>query len=84
MHMCKNYDFCGKAGGLRLDIQHELRHAQFIAKDNSKNMRVKLNDRQLIFVVRDRFENKKTQKLIVESHMPNNGVIFSDGIQMIF
>ena len=54
-----------------------------MAKDNSKNMRVELKDHQLMFVVRDRFENKKTQKLIVESHMPNNGVIFSDGIQMI-
>ena len=64
-------------------VQHGLRHAQFMAKDNSKNMRVELKDHQLMFVVRDRFEDKKTQKLIVESHMPNNGVIFSDGIQIL-
>ena len=69
---------------------------KFITKDNSKNMRVKLKDDQLMFVVREPFESKKTQtelqagiltgsvKLIVESHMPNNGVIFSDGVENDF
>jgi len=69
---------------------------KFIEKDGSKNKRVKLKDNQLMFAVREPFASKKTQinvtagiiggesKLLVESFMPNNGLIFSDGIESDF
>jgi NAD kinase len=69
---------------------------QFIEKGNSKNKYVKLNDNQLMFAVREPFASKKTQtditagiltgqsKLIIESLMPNNGIIFSDGVESDF
>lgn len=53
-------------------------------------------DEQLIFAVREPFASKKTQTniqagfinnknpLIIESFMPNNGIIFSDGIETDF
>ena len=68
----------------------------FIEKDNSPKKYVKLKDTQLMFAVREPFASKKTQtsitvgvlserfKLIVESYMPNNGLIFSDGIETDF
>ena len=68
----------------------------FIEKDNSPKKYVKLKDTQLMFAVREPFGSKKTQtnitvgilserfKLIVESYMPNNGLIFSDGIETDF
>ena len=57
---------------------------------------IKLNDNQLMFAVREPFASKRTQvettagiitsnsKLIVQSFMPNNGLIFSDGIESDF
>lgn len=56
----------------------------------------KLKDEQLMFAVREPFKSKKTQtdivaglltrqsKLVLESFMPSNGVIFSDGIETDF
>ena len=55
-----------------------------------------LGDDELMFVVREPFASKKTQtglsigkisgrkKLVLESYMPQNGVIFSDGIESDF
>lgn len=69
---------------------------KFIEKDNTKKKIAKLKDNQLMFVVREPFQSKKTQtdltagiltgqtKLIIESFMPTNGVIFSDGIETDF
>ena len=69
---------------------------KFIEKSDAKRKRAKLNDNQLMFVVREPFQSKKTQtdltagvlsgqiKLTVESFMPINGVIFSDGIETDF
>lgn len=69
---------------------------RFIAKDGTKKMTAKLKDDQLMFTVREPFHSKKTQtsiiagiltgqtKLVLESYMPGNGVIFSDGIETDF
>jgi NAD kinase len=69
---------------------------KFIEKDNSKRKVAKLKGNQLMFAVREPFQSKKTQadlnagiltsqtKLILESYMPTNGVIFSDGIETDF
>jgi len=69
---------------------------KFIEKDNSKKKYVKLKDNQLMFAVREPFASKRTKvdtaagiiteqsKLIVQSFMPNNGLIFSDGIEVDF
>ena len=55
-----------------------------------------LKEDQLMFAVREPFQSKKTQadltagilseqiKLVIESFMPTNGVIFSDGIESDF
>ena len=68
----------------------------FIEKTNAKKKYVNLNDNQLMFAVREPFASKKTQveiaagiitgksKLIIQSFMPNNGLIFSDGIETDF
>lgn len=69
---------------------------QFVEKDNAKKKYAKLKDNQLMFAVREPFASKKTQtditagilsgqsKLIIESFMPANGLIFSDGIESDF
>lgn len=69
---------------------------KFIEKDNSKKKYAKLKDNQLMFAVREPFASKRTQvettagiitgqsKLIIQSFMPNNGLIFSDGIETDF
>jgi NAD kinase len=69
---------------------------KFIEKDKSKKKYAKLKDNQLMFAVREPFASKKTQvetaagiisgqsKLIIQSFMPNNGLIFSDGIEADF
>lgn len=69
---------------------------KFIEKDNSKKKVASLKEDQLMFAVREPFQSKKTQtglnagilssqtKLIVESYMPTNGVIFSDGVETDF
>ena len=68
----------------------------FIEKDNSKKKYAKLKDNQLMFAVREPFASKRTQiettvgivtgqsKLIIQSLMPNNGLIFSDGVETDF
>ena len=69
---------------------------KFIEKDNSKKKYAKLKDNQLMFAVREPFASKRTQiettvgivtgqsKLIIQSLMPNNGLIFSDGVETDF
>ena len=69
---------------------------KFIENDKTKKKYVKLKDNQLMFAVREPFASKRSQvettagiisgssKLIVQSFMPNNGLIFSDGIETDF
>lgn len=69
---------------------------KFIENDGSKKKYAKLKDDQLLFAVREPFASKRTQietaagiisensKLIIQSYMPNNGLIFSDGIETDF
>jgi NAD kinase len=69
---------------------------KYIEKDNTKKKYAKLKDNQLMFAVREPFASKRTQvetaaglinsqaKLIIQSFMPNNGIIFSDGIESDF
>lgn len=69
---------------------------RFIEKGETTKKVAKLKDDQLMFVVREPFQSKKTQtgltagiltgqtKLVIESFMPTNGVIFSDGIEADF
>ena len=69
---------------------------KFVEKNNSKKKHAKLKDNQLMFAVREPFASKKTQieiaagiitgqsKLVIQSFMPNNGLIFSDGIETDF
>ena len=69
---------------------------KFIEKNNPKKKYVKLKENQLMFAVREPFASKKTQvetaagiitgqsKLIIQSFMPTNGLIFSDGIETDF
>jgi NAD kinase len=69
---------------------------KFIEKDNSVKKYAKLKDNQLLFAVREPFASKRTQvattagiitgqsKLVIQSYMPNNGLIFSDGIESDF
>lgn len=68
----------------------------FINNEKKEIRSKQLKDEQLMFVVREPFQSKKTQTEIVtgllnpqsnltlESYMPNNGVIFSDGIESDF
>lgn len=63
---------------------------------NVKPKRPKLNDNDLLFTVREPFQSLRTQtgiisglikgqsSLVIESLMPSNGVIFSDGIETDF
>lgn len=69
---------------------------QFLEKHNENKKSIILKDNQLFFVVREPFASKKTQtqlttgtineqtKLVIESYMPSNGIIFSDGIEADF
>lgn len=69
---------------------------RFIERDNSKRKIAKLQSNQLMFAVREPFASRRTQidlaagilteqtTLVVESFMPSNGVIFSDGIESDF
>lgn len=68
----------------------------FIEKDDATKKYAKLKDNQLMFAVREPFASKRTQiettagiiteksKLVIQSFMPNNGLIFSDGIETDF
>lgn len=69
---------------------------RFLERDSTQKRVINLNDNQLMFVVREPFASKRTQvdiqagilsgqsTLVIESLMPNNGVIFSDGIEADF
>jgi NAD kinase len=69
---------------------------RFIKHKDEKPSYADLKDNQLMFAVREPFASKKSQtgiqagiitgqnKLIIESFMPNSGVIFSDGIENDF
>ena len=69
---------------------------KFIEKNNSKKKYAKLKDNQLMFAVREPFASKRTQietiagiitgqsKLVIQSLMPSNGLIFSDGVEADF
>ncbi len=63
---------------------------------NLKPKRLELKENELLFAVREPFKSIKTQteitagiinnqnKLVIESFMPSNGVIFSDGVEKDF
>lgn len=69
---------------------------QFLEKNKSSKKKTTINEEQLLFAVREPFASKKTQtgiqagvittqsELTIESLMPINGVIFSDGIESDF
>jgi len=69
---------------------------EFLEKGTAKKKYAKLKNNQLMFAVREPFSSKKTQvettagiiteqsKLVIHSLMPNNGLIFSDGIETDF
>ena len=69
---------------------------KFMEKDKSKKKYAKLKDNQLMFAVREPFASKKTKvetaaglitgqsKLVIQSFMPTNGLIFSDGSESDF
>jgi NAD kinase len=69
---------------------------KFIEHSKEKTKRAVLKEDQLLFAVREPFASRKTQvniqaglltersELIIESLMPNYGVIFSDGIENDF
>lgn len=64
--------------------------------ENVEPQRPKLNETDLLFAVREPFKSIRTQtdivagvlkdkhRLTIESYMPNNGIIFSDGIESDF
>jgi hypothetical protein len=86
----------GSTGWLSSVFNMTFEMHRFIEKDNTKKKMAKLKPDQLMFAVREPFESRKTQagivagilagetKLTVESFMPSNGVIFSDGIEADF
>jgi len=69
---------------------------EFLEKSTAKKKYANLKNNQLMFAVREPFSSKKTQvettagiiteqsKLVIHSLMPNNGLIFSDGIETDF
>ena len=69
---------------------------EYVERSGHKKKLVHLAGDQLMFAVREPFASKKTQigiqagllsentNLIIESLMPANGVIFSDGIESDF
>lgn len=69
---------------------------QKFLNNNTAKKQVSLKEDQLLFAVREPFASKRTQtgiqagllnnrnKLLIESLMPSNGVIFSDGIESDF
>ena len=87
----------GSTGWLSSIFNMTARMNEFITKSDSVSGNpVELGTDQLMFVVREPFLSKKTQvdltagilsggsKLVIESHMPAKGVIFSDGIESDF
>ncbi len=69
---------------------------RFVDGSQSRSSPPALADEELLFVVREAFQSKRTQSglvagildegapLVVESFMPTNGVIFSDGVESDF
>jgi NAD kinase len=69
---------------------------KFIEHNTEKTKYARIKDDQLMFAVREPFASKKTKtniqagmlseqnELVIESFMPNYGVIFSDGIESDF
>ncbi|WP_133273080.1 NAD(+)/NADH kinase [Hymenobacter radiodurans] len=69
---------------------------RFVDSDQKRSSPPALGDKELLFVVREAFQSKRTQSslvagilheaapLMVESFMPTNGVIFSDGVESDF
>jgi hypothetical protein len=69
---------------------------QFLTKENNEKRQLNFGEDELMFAVREPFKSVRTQvgitagilqggkSLILESHMPNNGIIFSDGIESDF
>jgi len=86
----------GSTGWLSSIFNMSFSVQKFIHKDNAKYKQKNPKDNQLMFVVREPFASKKTQietvaglitghsKLIIQSLMPSNGLIFSDGIETDF
>lgn len=86
----------GSTGWLSSIINMTYGMFEYIEKVGSRKKISRLKDDQLMFAVREPFASKKTQtgiqaglltdstKLIIESLMPSNGVIFSDGIESDF
>ncbi|MDD5272780.1 MAG: sugar kinase [Methylovulum sp.] len=86
----------GATGWLSSIFNMTLGISQFLAKQPADKNLTEFNNDQLMFVVREPFKSKKTQagivagiltgqtKLVLESFMPSNGVIFSDGIETDF
>lgn len=68
----------------------------FVEHGAVRTRHLKPGEEQLIFVVREPFASKKTQtgiqagvitnnnRLVIESFMPSNGIIFSDGVESDF
>lgn len=83
----------GATGWLSSVLNMSIGIHNFIEKTGTTRKHAKLKDNQLMFAVREPFASKKTQidttagiisgasKLIIQSYMPNNGLIFSDGIE---
>jgi NAD kinase len=86
----------GSTGWLSSIFNMTFAMRQFIEKDDGEKKAAKLKDDQLMFAVREPFQSKTTQTelvaglltgqttLVLESLMPTNGVIFSDGIEADF
>ena len=86
----------GSTGWLSSIINMTYGMFEFIERFSGKKKPAGLTAEQLMFAVREPFASKKTQtsiqagllnantQLIIESLMPSNGVIFSDGIESDF
>ena len=86
----------GSTGWLSSVINMTYGMFDFIERSTAKKKFVRVTGDQLMFAVREPFASKKTQTgiqagllsenttLIIESLMPANGVIFSDGIESDF
>ena len=86
----------GSTGWLSSVINMTYGMFDFIERSTGKKKFVRVTGDQLMFAVREPFASKKTQtgiqagllsentRLIIESLMPANGVIFSDGIESDF
>jgi NAD kinase len=86
----------GSTGWLSSIFNMSFGISKFMENGGSKKKSARLDHDQLMFAVREPFASKRTQiettagfiggqsKLIIQSLMPNNGLIFSDGIESDF